>query len=343
MDQPMVSVIVPVYKIEEHLLRRCLQSLADQTARSAEFIVVDDGSPDLCGEIIDEYAARDQRFTAVHTKNFGVSHARNEGLNRASGTYILFVDGDDHVHPELCEKTAGAMERAGTDILFFMYRSSNDETIDFVHDESTEVFSAAMLNRIRISVVSQENPVPGVMIGSPWGKVFRRSVIEAHHLRFVQGLKKCQDRVFMVDYLLQARTAALFRWIGYQYVIRSGSVCRRYNPDIADILDFAGDEFEKRRDRIAPEDSAAYDSALCNLYMTFLYDCLTLNVFHRENPQSFPQKRAAAKDLLAKPCFRDGLKRGNLHAMNGKKRRLILKLLRCHMLTPACLLLRLTA
>ena len=339
----MVSVIVPVYKIEEALLRRCLQSLTDQTEPSAEFIVVDDGSPDHCGEIIDEFAARDRRFTAVHTDNFGVSNARNEGLGLASGTYILFVDGDDHVHPELCEKCCRAMEQAGTDILFFMYQSSDGGADDFVRDESVEELSESFLRRIRISVVSQENPVPGVMVGSPWGKVFRRSVIEANHLRFVQGLKKCQDRVFLLDYLLQARTAALFRWIGYQYVVHENSVCRRYNPDIADILDFAGTEFEKRRVQIAPEERAAYDAALSNLYMSFLYDCLTLNVFHRENQQSFRQKRAAAKDLLAKPCFRDGLKGGNLHAMNGKKRRLVLKLLRCHMVAPACLLLRLTA
>ena len=97
MENVKVSVIVPVYKIEESLLRRCLDSLASQSEKNAEFIVVDDGSPDCCGDIIDEYAIKDSRFVPIHTENCGVSNARNVGLDHAVGKYVIFVDGDDYV------------------------------------------------------------------------------------------------------------------------------------------------------------------------------------------------------------------------------------------------------
>jgi glycosyltransferase involved in cell wall biosynthesis len=91
MGQPLISVIVPIYKVEEYL-PRCIDSILAQTYKNLEIILVDDGSPDKCPAICDEYAKKDSRIKVIHKKNGGVSSARNAGLEAAKGDYIFFVD-----------------------------------------------------------------------------------------------------------------------------------------------------------------------------------------------------------------------------------------------------------
>ena len=112
---PLVSVIVPVYKVEKYL-PECLDSLLGQSLKDIEIICVDDGSPDNCGKILDEYAGKDPRIKVIHQKNGGLSNARNSGLKEASGKYISFVDSDDFVNSEFLEKLYDAAERNQADI-----------------------------------------------------------------------------------------------------------------------------------------------------------------------------------------------------------------------------------
>lgn len=98
----LLSVIVPVYKVEPYL-RRCIDSIRNQTYRNLQIILVDDGSPDDCGAICDEYTKVDDRIIAVHQENEGLSGARNNGLLFAKGEYIAFVDSDDWLHPQMYE------------------------------------------------------------------------------------------------------------------------------------------------------------------------------------------------------------------------------------------------
>ncbi len=113
---PAVSVIVPVYKVEPYL-RRCVDSILAQTFTDFELILVDDGSPDNCGAICDEYAEKDSRVKVIHKKNGGVSSARNMGLDAARGEYIYFCDGDDYIEKELLADAVQAM--SGYDMVVF--------------------------------------------------------------------------------------------------------------------------------------------------------------------------------------------------------------------------------
>ncbi|HCI64916.1 MAG TPA: glycosyl transferase, partial [Clostridiales bacterium] len=105
---PLISVIVPVYRVEA-FLPRCLDSIRGQTYKNLEIILVDDGSPDNCGKICDEYAEMDSRIRVIHKKNGGLSSARNAGLDVAVGDYIGFVDSDDWIAPEMYETLLGAI------------------------------------------------------------------------------------------------------------------------------------------------------------------------------------------------------------------------------------------
>ena len=94
MDEPLISVIVPIYNVEKYL-NRCIESIVNQTYKTLEIILVDDGSPDNCPQICDEWKEKDNRIKVIHKKNGGLSDARNAGLDIAQGEYIAFVDGDD--------------------------------------------------------------------------------------------------------------------------------------------------------------------------------------------------------------------------------------------------------
>lgn len=102
MGDPTISIVVPIYKVEPYL-RQCLDSIVEQTYQNLEIILVDDGSPDNCGAICDEYAARDERIRVIHKENGGVSSARNIGLAAAAGEWLGWVDGDDWIEPDMYE------------------------------------------------------------------------------------------------------------------------------------------------------------------------------------------------------------------------------------------------
>lgn len=111
----MISIIVPVYKIEKYI-RSCMDSLLAQTFKDIEIIAVDDGSPDISGEICEQYAAADSRVRVIHKQNGGLSSARNAGIEAAKGKYIMTVDGDDYIHPDMCSKLYNAIESSGCDM-----------------------------------------------------------------------------------------------------------------------------------------------------------------------------------------------------------------------------------
>jgi glycosyltransferase involved in cell wall biosynthesis len=117
----MISVIVPVYRVEKYI-RLCVESILGQTYPDFELILVDDGSPDSCGAICDEYAAKDTRVRVIHKENGGLSDARNAGLDIARGEYITFVDSDDYIAPNMLELLLNKLERYGADISVCGYR-----------------------------------------------------------------------------------------------------------------------------------------------------------------------------------------------------------------------------
>lgn len=115
---PKVSVIVPVYKVESYL-RKCVDSILGQSFSDFEVILVDDGSPDNCGAICDDYATRDQRVKVIHKINGGLSDARNVGLDVAIGQYICFVDSDDWIEQDLLKDNVAVLEHSGADLSIF--------------------------------------------------------------------------------------------------------------------------------------------------------------------------------------------------------------------------------
>lgn len=187
---PELSIIVPVYKVEQYL-HKCLDSILSQTFTDFELILIDDGSPDRCGEICDEYAAKDDRIIVIHQKNRGVSAARNAGLDIARGEYIGFVDSDDWIEPEMYDSMLAATKEKKIDVVLCGCRlwSESEEYLcnDLMH-EGVYDHESLLLNMYR-----SHNPLGGVL----WNKMFRFDPIKG--VRFREYMQNCEDGVFIVE------------------------------------------------------------------------------------------------------------------------------------------------
>lgn len=122
----LISIIIPVYKVEKYL-RRCLDSVLNQSYKNLDIILVDDGSPDKCGDICDEYSKKDSRVRVIHKKNAGLSDARNTGLNMARGNYVAFVDSDDYIDAVMYERLHDAIINNNADIAICGFRKINED------------------------------------------------------------------------------------------------------------------------------------------------------------------------------------------------------------------------
>lgn len=212
---PLISVIVPVYKVEKWL-KKCLDSICKQTYSNLEIICVDDASPDRCGEILDAYAEKDARIKVIHQKNMGLSGARNTGLEHATGEWVTGVDSDDCLFPGIY---AAAIPHLKDDVDMLAFGTEKaDESERSLPPEEQLYFA-----------LPQEGSYP-IHAGLPqeisacfWNKLWRRSIIEQHHLRFPQGLIH-EDEAFIRLFLPFARRWYSFPCVGYRYLQREGSI-----------------------------------------------------------------------------------------------------------------------
>ena len=150
-SMPLVSIIVPVYNAEKYL-KKCLISILSQTYHSLEIILVDDGSTDSSGQLVEDYAKSDSRIKTIHQKNTGLSGARNAGLKIATGEYVTFIDSDDQIAPDMVKGLLTALQKSNTDIAMCSFKEiyPNGKIKHFNHNCPTQIYTtkdalAAML------------------------------------------------------------------------------------------------------------------------------------------------------------------------------------------------------
>lgn len=144
-----ISIIVPVYKVEEYL-DRCVQSILNQTFEDYELILVDDGSPDRCGQMCDEWAKKDSRIGVIHKENGGLSDARNVGIESAQGEYLTFVDSDDYIHPKMLEILYTAIRTGGEKVVVGGFCRTHGEPLPNISNWKIDVYAPEELYRERI-------------------------------------------------------------------------------------------------------------------------------------------------------------------------------------------------
>lgn len=218
MEKEKVSIITAVYKAEK-FLKRCVDSILSQTYQNIELLLIDDGSPDNCPQMCDEYAKQDSRIKVVHQENGGVSSAWNAGLNHATGDYIAFVDSDDWVEPTYIEKLYETLQQHNADIAI----CCND-----VVDDNT---SYADKNFLNLATFYPSSECLKVFLAKKrwrhavWAKLYRKDIF--NHLRYPENIKCVEDSYMICDLCRQVKNGiATTDQVLYHYVIQGNSVSR---------------------------------------------------------------------------------------------------------------------
>ncbi len=214
LQKPVVSVIIPVYKVEEHL-SRCVESVRSQTLKEIEIILVDDGSPDRCPQMCEELAKEDERIRVIHQENQGLSAARNTGIRAARGEWIMFVDSDDAVLPGFCEKPWKAAVESGADIVAFDYRRY--ELDGTVRDLYTPYYTQGLYSRKDIMNALASECVKDYA----WNKIYRKELFAA--IRYPAG-EYWEDMATAYLLIDSAGSVYILREILYEYYIRKNSI-----------------------------------------------------------------------------------------------------------------------
>ena len=210
----LVSVVVPIYNVEQYL-DRCILSILSQTYENLEIILVDDGSPDNCGKICDQYASKDQRVRVIHKENGGLSDARNAGVKIATGKYLLFIDSDDFVAEDLVQKTVESAELNHSDIVLF----------DYQRLESNDTIEVCSISGIPENQSFSLKDYPEVLFKSisAWNKLFLREFYMNSEIQFPVGYYY-EDLGSSPKYLFAAKRITYVKEPFYNYVIREGSI-----------------------------------------------------------------------------------------------------------------------
>ena len=252
---PKVSIIVPVYKVEG-FLNRCVDNILAQSYTDFELLLIDDGSPDRCGEICDEYAKQDSRVRVFHKKNGGVSSARNLALENAKGEWVCFIDSDDYW--------------ASNDFLNLLNKV--DDNVDIVHFGYTLETKSKKL--IQTSKFDDEQLVEtsrflqkGIFSSCAWSYFFSNKHLQKHKIRFNESVKYSEDREFIIkNILLSNKEIQLLSNCDYVYTYNVSAATKtkrdfKHCLDDLVVLKNIYDFIHKQRIRVAPA---------ANLFISFL-------------------------------------------------------------------------
>lgn len=214
-NEPLISIIIPVYCVEEYL-EKCIESVCDSKYKNIEIILVDDGSTDLSGVICDKMAAVDNRIRVIHSDNYGQSHARNLGLDAASGEYIGFVDSDDWIYPDMYFEMINVALCEEADIVECNYNGRRYHLPDSMENNTRIIMSGiqAIERQLDYRICSR---YPSTSV---WSKLFHRAVLEK--VRFPEG-RIHEEYAFLCKVFCKAETYVYINKVLYEHVLRAGS------------------------------------------------------------------------------------------------------------------------
>lgn len=226
-----VSVIVAVYNIRKYL-NRCIRSIVSQSYKNLDIILVDDGSTDGSSKICDEWARKDKRISVIHKKNGGLSDARNEGLKKAKGKYICFIDGDDYIEQELIDLTYNSVLDNNADIVIYSnYSVNNKGKIRKQLVSNRKLYSGTEIMNILFKKCIGTLPKnkSDYEIGfSPWGRLYRRKLLVNNGIFFKSERTLIyEDLMFLLDLMPVVKRAVILNRPLYDYCENMDSLTRK--------------------------------------------------------------------------------------------------------------------
>lgn len=264
-QEPMLSVIVPVYKTEAYL-PECIESILNQTYENFELILIDDGSPDSCPAICDTYAKKDPRIIVIHKENGGVSSARNEGIRQSRGKYLIFVDSDDYLENRMFEVMLRG-SGAGVDCIC--------ASIRYVYQDVSRNTDCP-LPSASIEMSEEMNHYFGQIqdnygFSAPYAKLYKRDLILEKKLEFDQNFSILEDGIFVSSYLKHCRRCMFLSDILYNYrQAEEESLMKRFhqNADMALLAYYEQTKWVK--EILDEENKKRFDYRVCSLFISFV-------------------------------------------------------------------------
>lgn len=222
MSGPIVSIIVPVYNAEK-TIQRCVESILGQDFQDFELLLIDDGSQDASGALCDAFAQRDARVRVLHKENGGVSAARNLGLSQAQGVYLQFLDSDDWITADATTMLVRTAREYQCDLVISdFYRVVGDRV-----SHKGDIQEDTVLSREEYAAHMMERPAD-FYYGVLWNKLYRREIVERHHLRMNPEISWCEDFMFNLEYIRYAERFYALQVPIYYYVKTKGSLASQY-------------------------------------------------------------------------------------------------------------------
>lgn len=293
---PLISVIVPVYNVEEYL-PKCIDSIINQTYKNLEIILVDDGSPDNSPKICDDYAKKDKRIKVIHKKNGGVSSARNYGIKESTGEYISFVDADDWVDRKYIEVLYSTSIEYNSDYVCCGYNRVYNNKKEEIN--STGDVIEYTNNEYLIKLLNVQNSYGFCMM-----KLINKRVLK--DIRFNENLKVGEDALFNVSLCKNLNSIIVVNKCLYNYRFNSNSVVRKYDTNY--VTKYENSMIEMKN--YINKNYISNDVMNRNLYNYIAYHVLLISVnycFHPENKNKY-------KSLIStcnKPIFKEAIKKSN--------------------------------
>ena len=230
MDE-LISIVVPIYNVENYL-KKCVDTLINQTYRNIEIILVDDGSKDNCGKICDEYQEKDDRIKVVHKKNGGLSDARNAGIKEATGKYIAFLDADDYVDSTMYEKLYNVIKKEKAEIAICGYSRISEENIETKYPLKVEKYKkdrSILYNMIGTLPKDAEDINIGMSV---WKCLYDLEIIKKNELFFQsERVYISEDIIFQIEYFEFVNKVGLISDPLYKYRYNEVSLSKKYRKD----------------------------------------------------------------------------------------------------------------
>lgn len=337
MDEPLLSVVVPVYKVEHKYLTECLESIEKQTYKNYELIIVDDGAPAKTAEYLDEYSKNRDYVTVIHKENEGVAVARNVGLSKCNGKYVTFIDSDDTVREDNFEAIVSRATRDNLDVLMWgLYRCFESKTIEFSpYLRDIELFDESRLREVQLKCLvgilpSFKEPSSVDAAGSACAKLYRLEFLRENNLCYTKGLKRAEDMLFNLMVFGRAKRVGYLYDFFYNYRQLESSATYQYRENgisvFTDTLKAMGDYLTKENK----------DERFMQVYymrcMFFLLESMDMDYNNKNNPKSYLVRRRELSKVANTHPYKEAIRKLDLFNKDlAIARKIPLILIRCKM------------
>lgn len=321
--EQLISIIVPIYKVPQRYLRKCIESLINQTYKNIEVLLIDDGSPDECGNICEEYARDNKSVIVIHKANGGLSSSRNAGVLAARGKYVMFVDGDDWINPETCEVLSAYIGDSNIDLLMFcMSKDYSGKSIPYNYFLNEDyIYKGDDIRWLQTQVLNYNSN-----IATATTKLIKKSILIDNNIFHNEHLKQgAEGIVFNIDLFGKISNALFVKRYFYHYTYNDASISASYDEkNIYSVVDC----FEEIRKKVGIlPDNEEIIKLYRNRFVFAIVAATISGFFNPGNIETFTQKKEKCKQYLRNPLVKDALYNADLEGIS-KNRKLVVFLLR---------------